>query len=320
MDSLLAELSAHGYPLLIVLVLLETFGLPVPAAIALFVAGAAAGRGVLHVPEVLACGIGAMLLGDTVMYHLGRLTGWWLLGILCRLSLNPESCILRSADAFFKRGRTLLLFAKFVPGINTLAPVMAGSMNMRYWLFVRYDSGGTALYISTYVFLGVLLSGVLEAVAKGYQNFDRAFRFLLIAAVLLYLGVLVWRWYKGRALRAAPKIDVQQAATDLAASRAIVYDVRSHGYYDADAVRIQGSRRLDPNAFHQWEDQVPRDVPLYLYCTCIREATSARIALMLLARGVECRVLRGGLRKWKEAGLPLEQVPKDEVSALPVFG
>jgi rhodanese-related sulfurtransferase len=77
---------------------------------------------------------------------------------------------------------------------------------------------------------------------------------------------------------------------------------------------------LDPNAFHQWEDQVPRDVPLYLYCTCIREATSARIALMLLGRGLECRVLRGGLRKWKEAGLPLEQVPKDEVSELPVFG
>lgn len=320
MDSLLSELWAHGYRVLIVLVLLETFGFPVPAAVALFVAGAAATRGVLHVTPALACGIGAMLSGDSIMYLLGRHTGWWLLGILCRLSLNPESCILRSADAFFKRGRSLLMFAKFVPGINTLAPPMAGSMNMRFWLFARYDLAGTILYNSAYVYLGVLFSGAIEAITRGYRTLNQALSWLLIGAVALYAILQTWFWFRAKALRYAPTIEVDEAAAELAAAQAIVYDVRSHGYYDARTMRIQGSRRLDPNAFHHWHEQIPGGVHILLYCTCIREATSARVALLLLEQGVACRVIRGGLRKWKAAGFPLEPVPADEVSELPVFG
>ncbi len=320
MDSLLAQLWAHGYPILFALVLLETLGIPVPAAVALFVAGAATAHGILHVPGALACGASAMLFGDSIMYFLGRYTGWWLLSVLCRLSLNPESCILRSADAFFKRGRALLMFAKFVPGINTLAPPMAGSMNMRFWLFIRYDLVGTLLYTTAYIFLGILFSGALDIVTQGYRTFNRALSFILIVAVVVYALLQLWFWMRAKALRYAPTIEVDAAAADLAAGHAVVYDVRSHGYYDARTMRIQGSRRLDPNAFNHWREQLPGGVHIYLYCTCIREATSARVALLLLEQGVACRVIRGGLRKWKAAGLPLERVPVDEVSELPVFG
>ncbi len=320
MDSLLAALWAHGYRVLFALVLLETSGAPVPSAVALFVAGAAAGHGIFHIPATLACGIGAMLLGDSVMYFMGRYTGWWLLGLLCRLSLNPEQCILKSADAFFKRGRALLMFAKFVPGINTLAPPMAGSMNMKYWMFLRYDVVGTVLYNFAFVFIGVLFNGALDLIIKGYKTFNHVLSTILISAVIVYAGLQIWFWFRAKALRYAPTIEVDEAAAELAAGRAIVYDVRSHGYYDRRAMRIQGSRRLDPNAFHHWSEQVPGGVHILLYCTCVREATSARVALLLLEQGVACRVIRGGLRKWKAAGLPLERVPLEEVSELPVFG
>src|SRR5207342_2379221 len=102
------------------------------------------------------CALSAMLLADTLMFLVGRYTGWWMLGLLCRLSLNPESCILRSADAFYRRGRTVLLFAKFVPGINTMAPPLAGSMNMRWGQFLWLDSLGVALYIGAYLSVGYL--------------------------------------------------------------------------------------------------------------------------------------------------------------------
>jgi len=320
MEAILTELWAHGYRVLFVLVILETFGVPVPAAVALFVAGAAAAHGVLSIPGALACGVTAMLLGDSLMYVLGRHTGWWLLGILCRLSFNPESCILRSADAFFKRGRTLLMFAKFVPGINTLAPPMAGSMQMRFAVFARYDLVGTVIYNSAYLFAGVLFSGALRVITKGYQTFNRALSWILIVAVVVYAGVQFWFWLRSKPLRYVPTIEVDEAAADLAAGRAIVYDVRSHGYYDARTMRIPGSQRLDPNAFHQWHEHVPGGIHIYLYCTCVREATSARVALLLLEQGVACRVIRGGLRKWKAAGLPLERVPLEEVADLPLFG
>jgi membrane protein DedA with SNARE-associated domain/rhodanese-related sulfurtransferase len=319
MEPLLAELWSHGYLILFAIVLLETFSFPVPASVALFVAGAAAAHGSFSILGTLACGLGAMLLGDSLMYALGRYTGWWLLGLLCRLSLHPEACILRSADAFFKRGRTLLVFAKFVPGINTLAPPMAGSMQMRFLPFLRYDFLGTLLYVGAYLFAGFLFSGALNSVTKGYRAFNHVLSWILIIAALGYAALQLWFWVRAKALRYAPTIETEEAAADLAAGHAIVYDVRSHGYYDARTMRIKGSRRLDPNAFHQWHNQIPGGVHIYLYCTCVREATSARVALLLLEQGVACRVIRGGLRKWKAAGLPLERVPSEEVADLPVF-
>src|ERR1700685_1841265 len=146
MDFLLTGLAQHGYTILFAAVFLETIGLPVPAAIALLIAGGATAHGALRAPLARGGSFATMLIGDTLMFFLGRYTGWWLLGLLCRLSLNPESCILRSADSFYRRGRVLLIFAKFVPGINTMAPPLAGSMNMRLSQFLALDFAGTVLY------------------------------------------------------------------------------------------------------------------------------------------------------------------------------
>ena len=145
MDFFIAALAEHGYSILFAAVFLETIGFPVPAAIALLIAGGASANGTLEGSLVLGAALSAMLAGDTLMFLLGRYTGWWLLSVLCRLSLNPESCILRSADSFYKRGRTLLIFAKFVPGINTMAPPLAGSMNMRFGQFVLRDARVTCV-------------------------------------------------------------------------------------------------------------------------------------------------------------------------------
>ena len=119
---LLSNISQHGYSILFALVLAEAIGLPVPAALALLFAGGSSAKGPLQLGFVLLASLSAMLIGDTLLFLLGRHTGWWLLGVLCKVSLNPESCILRSAESFYRKGRILLVFAKFVPGINSLAP------------------------------------------------------------------------------------------------------------------------------------------------------------------------------------------------------
>jgi rhodanese-related sulfurtransferase len=103
----------------------------------------------------------------------------------------------------------------------------------------------------------------------------------------------------------------------------LVYDVRSHGYFDAKAMRIQGSRRLDPNALHQSDTELPADGTMFVYCTCVRQATSVRVAgelqRMLQEKRVRVTVIRGGLRAWEKAGLPVEAIPESEMAALPVF-
>jgi membrane protein DedA with SNARE-associated domain/rhodanese-related sulfurtransferase len=319
MESLLSGLSQHGYTILFAIVFLESVGLPVPSALALLVAGGASARGSLYLPLAAGSALLAFVVGDTMMFLMGRYTGWWLLGVLCRLSLNPESCILRSADSFDRRGRTVLVFAKFVPGINTMAPPLAGSMNMRFGQFFGLDLTGASLYVTAYLSVGFLFSDALGSITKDYQVFSRVLIWALIVAVLGYLGFKARLWIKSRALRSVPFVSAADAAQALSSDGAVIYDVRSHGYYDQKAARVRGSKRLEPNALHRLEDDVTTEKPVYLYCTCIREATSARVAQRLIEKGVRVAVIKGGLRAWKKAGLPLEQVPPEEMTKLPLF-
>lgn len=319
MDSLLSGLSEHGYSILFAAVFLEAIGIPVPAAVALLIAGGASARHSLQAPLALASAFSAMILADALMFLLGRYTGWWMLGVLCRLSLNPESCILRAADSFYKRGRSMLLFAKFVPGINTMAPPLAGSMNMRFIEFLRLDLMGVTLYIGSYFAVGYVFSDVLGAVLKGYRTFGQVLGWVLTVAIVAYVAFQVWTWRKSLSRRFRRYVNPADAHRAWSAGSAVLYDVRSHGYYEKKAMRIQGSKRLEPNAIHQSTEQFPPDKHIYLYCTCVREATSARVAQELREKGVICAVIEGGLRGWKKAGLPMEPVPEEEISALPVF-
>lgn len=318
MESWISALAQHGYSILFTAVFLEAVGFPVPAALALIIAGGAAANGTLQWSYALSGAVATMLCGDTLMFLLGRYTGWWLLGLLCRISLNPESCVLRAADSFYRRGRMLLVLAKFIPGINTMAPPLAGSMNMRFWPFIRLDLAGAALYIGTCFGIGFIFSGALQAVTRGYHAFGRVMGWSLLALIAGYLGFQIWLWARARGQAAVPLALPVEAAREMAAG-AWVYDVRSHGYLDAKATRIQGSRRLDPNALNQSRIDLPPNRSIYVYCTCVREATSARVARELQEKGIRVAVIKGGLRAWKRAGLPIEPVPPGEMAQLPAF-
>jgi len=320
MESLLSGLSQHGYSILFAMVFLESIGMPVPAALALLIAGGASARGSLYLPLAVCSALLAFVIGDTLMFLLGRYTGWWLLGALCRLSLNPESCILRAADSFYRRGRTVLLFAKFVPGINTMAAPLAGSMNMRFGQFFGLDFIGASVYVAAYLLVGFLFSDILGSITKNYEMFSRALSWVLLAAVAGYLGLQVWMWSKSRELRSVALVSPADAARAVSSDGAVIYDVRSHGYYDRKAVRVRGSTRLEPNALLNIEEHFPPGKQIYLYCTCVREATSARVAHHLAQKGVPVAVIKGGLRAWKKAGLPTEPVPAEEMTELPLFG
>jgi hypothetical protein len=121
-------------------------------------------------------------------------------------------------------------------------------MNMRYLQFAKLDFCGATLYLSAYFLAGYLGSGVLGALLRGYQTMGSVLLWMLIVGGTLYLAFQIRMWIKVRGLRAVPSVSPAEAMRDLEAGRAIIYDVRSHGYYDRKALRIQGSQRLDPNA------------------------------------------------------------------------
>jgi membrane protein DedA with SNARE-associated domain/rhodanese-related sulfurtransferase len=322
MDTIVSAVAQHGYAILFAFVFLEVIGFPLPAAPALLVAGGASANGPMRPAASILTALSAMSLGDLLMYLLGRYTGWWLLGILCRLSISPESCILRSADAFYKRGRAVLVFAKFVPGINALAAPMAGSMKMRIPQFVAFDLAGASVYILTYWGAGFLFSGFLDKITRGYSQFGTYAGWSLAVLFGLYLGyrmVMVWRERKAGPVQKVRAADVADKLAGLA-----VFDVRSHGYYEKNTMRIPGSTRLEPNGLNQIGLRSVAGLPskekeIILYCTCVREATSVRVARVLAAQGYKVSVIAGGLRAWKKAGLPVEPVPVDDIVQLPTF-
>src|SRR5438128_5117176 len=180
MKDLVALLAHHGYAVVFWVVFAEAIGLPMPAALALVGAGAAVASGSLSAAGVLLLAIVAMLLGDVVLFALGRKMGWALLGFLCKVSVNPETCILRSAESFYKRGKLTLLFAKFIPGINTMAAPLAGSMKMHFGQFLRLDMVGALFYASAYLLVGFLSRDFLAATLNGFHAAGRTMEAVVI--------------------------------------------------------------------------------------------------------------------------------------------
>src|SRR5271165_2682520 len=270
MNHLLSSISQHSYLLLALVCFAEAIGLPVPAALALLTAGAVAAYGGMHFYLVFGVSLLAMICGDVILYFMGRVSGWALLGLLCRLSANPESCILRSAEYFYRRGKQTLLFAKFIPGINTMSPPLAGSMKMRLGDFLQYDTMGAALYVGAYAVAGYLFSDALRAITRGLRSAGFAAEVIFGLGLAAYIVYRIWVYRRYRLLDVIPRIPAEELAkrlTSEAAENMLIADVRSHGYYDADSERIAGSIRIEPNNLIEEIKNLPKDHEIYLYCT-----------------------------------------------------
>ncbi len=270
MNDLLSVMARHGYALTFVMLFGESIGFPFPASIALVAAGAAIASHTFSVLGILFAALIALLIGDTAQFWLGRYTGWALLGFLCRLSMNPETCILRSAESFYKRGKMTLVIAKFIPGVNTMAAPLAGSMKMRFGQFLRLDFAGSLLYTTTYLLIGYLCRDFLAATLRSFYAAGRAMEVIVIAALVAYAVYRIVQFRKYRKYDVVPRVQVQQLAERLAAGegdRIQIVDVRSHGYYDIGAERIHGSIRIEPNNLDEEIKNLPKDKDIYLYCT-----------------------------------------------------
>jgi membrane protein DedA with SNARE-associated domain/rhodanese-related sulfurtransferase len=322
MHNAAVTIAQHGYFFIFLAVFAEAIGLPIPAALVLVVAGAAAASHALSLPLVFSGSLLALLSGDFLLFMLGRYTGWALLGILCRVSVNPETCILRSAESFYKRGKITLVVAKFIPGVNTIAAPLAGSMKMRPLQFLSFDSMGAAIYAGSYILLGFIFRDFLATITRGFMAAGHAVEVSVLAAIVAYFIYRLWVYRKNFVYRVVPRVQVEELAHKLESeenSNILLLDVRSHGYYDSGALRIKGSIRLEPNNFAEEIKHLSKNKDIYVYCTCARDATSARVAHLLREQGFNAYVIVGGLGAWRKAGLPMEGIPGTDLIKLPTF-
>jgi membrane protein DedA with SNARE-associated domain len=269
MNDILSVVSRHGYLLVFVLVFAEAVGLPAPAALALIAAGAASAAHVMSPHVAIAVSLLAMMLGDVMLFFLGRYTGWALLSFLCRVSMNPETCILRSAESFYKHGKVTLVFAKFVPGVNSMAAPLAGSMKMKLVQFLRLDFVGTCLYVLAYSGLGFVFRDFVVRITHGIQSASHALSEVFFVAVIGYVVYRIVQYRRYQITDVVPRIAVEELSKRILIGQEdmLIIDVRSHGYYDSGAARIAGSIRLEPNQLSKELESLPKDKDIYVYCT-----------------------------------------------------
>jgi len=264
-------LKHYGYWIIFFNIFLESIGLPLPAVPVLVAGGAACAFGTLASSKVILLAFVSMMIGDSLLFLAGRYSGWAILGFICRFFDNPEACIFRSAESFYKHGRLTLLFSKFIPGVNSMAPPMAGSMNMRVWEFLGWDFLASGLYIFPFFGLGFFFSHLLAGILVGFTSVKLGIQWILLLGLTLYLIYRLRNYKRSRRFRDVPRIQVDELAKKLNSlegkEKTIVADTRSHGYYDAGAMRIPGSIRLEPNSLPQQMHQLPKDKEIYLYCT-----------------------------------------------------
>ena len=322
MNDFISLILRHGYLVVSLVVFAEAIGVPVPGAVALVAGGAAVASGVLYGPVATVLAIFAMLLADCLLYLLGRNTGWTILKFLCRISVDPENCVLSAAESFYKRGRPTLLVAKFIPGISTMAAPLAGSMKMPFLQFLGLDFLGASLYALAYGTVGFIFRDFVHQIVDGFRAAGHAVEGVIIIAVLVFIAYRVSLYWKHRGDRVVPRVQVAALAAKLkaeGAAKILLADVRSHGYYSAGAMRIPGAIRIEPNNLSVEIKHFPKDKDMYLYCTCRSEATSASVAHLLRQDGFNAFVIIGGLAAWRRAGNPLEKVPQTDIVHLPTF-
>jgi membrane protein DedA with SNARE-associated domain len=268
MDETFQFLIRHGYSLLFVWVLAEQLGLPLPATPLLLAAGALAGSGQMNLVLAIALAVLASLIGDVSWYEFGRLRGGKVLNLLCRISLEPDSCVRKTEGAFVRHGSRSLLVAKFVPGLNTMAPPLAGIIGMRLWRFLIFDSLGALLYIGAFVGLGFVFSDQLEQVATRVANLGFSVMLILGGGLAAYIG---WKYIQRRrfirSLRIARITPEELKRKIEAGEEVVVVDLRNSLDFDTERQTIPGAIRLAPDKVEEGHSQIPRDREIVLFCT-----------------------------------------------------
>jgi len=323
----LAVIEHHGYAVTAAVLFLACCGLPLPLSVVLLAAGAAAHGGSLNLGLVIAIAFAAAMCGDTLMYLGGRYTGWWLLAGLCRLSINPETCIFGSANSFYKRGPKTLVIAKFIPGLATVAAPLAGSLNMRLGRFLRLDAAGVFLYVSTWTLAGFVFARFLRDLIGWIERVGHATTALVLLLLVFYAIWLAANWVRDTRFSNVERVQVQELLDEMRNATheklVVIADVRSHGYYDPGMQRIKNSIRVEPSRLREeviaLREFMQPECEIYLYCSCAREATSVRVAKMLELENCSTKVIQGGLKAWVKAGGPTEPVPEGDVEHLPKF-
>jgi membrane protein DedA with SNARE-associated domain/rhodanese-related sulfurtransferase len=312
--DLIPLLSQYGLAIVFANVLIEQLGVPVPAIPTLVIAGALAAEGKLSGPLVFAVAIAACLLADVAWYLAGRRFGNGVMKMLCRISLTPDYCVSETQARFERWGVNALVIAKFVPGLATIAPPLAGATRIGWPQFLFFNTLGASLWVGAGVGGGMLLGPQMEWLLTRLDDIGSVAIIIIVALLAAYIAFKWWERRRFFTMLRMAQITVDELYRLIDAGlNPVIVDVRSPTARALEPRRIPGALHVPLHAVDHHVKDLPRDREIILYCTCPNEASAAQVAKILMNNGfAKVRPLHGGLDAWIEAGYEVEDLPAAE--------
>ena len=256
----------HGYALLFFWILAEQGALPLPSAPLLLACGALAKDGRLAAHWIVLTGMAACLIADNMWFMLGRRKGAKVLRFVCRVALEPDSCVRQTETAFLRYGIRSLLVAKFVPGLNAVSAPLAAISGVRLGRFLLFDTLGALIWIGTYTGLGYIFSGEIDRVGDYAARMGSGVGLLAVGLLAAWIG---WKFaQRRRFLRklAVARIAPEELRQKLeAGEKIVVVDVRSALESEVDSV--PGALRIPLEDLETRHGDIPRDRDIILFCS-----------------------------------------------------
>jgi membrane protein DedA with SNARE-associated domain/rhodanese-related sulfurtransferase len=311
-QNLVWLITQYGLPIVFVNVFVDQIGLPVPAMPTLILAGAIAATGALGLTSLFAAAVLACIVPDCVWFLVGRRYGMRVLKTLCRISLEPDSCVNQTQSRFERWGINSLVIAKFVPGLAIIAPPLAGAMRIGWPRFLFLSAAGGAIWVGSGLAAGVLFKTQIQSVLVHLDRIGSITGTVVAAALV---GYVVYKWWERqrfyKELRMARISVADLYALMEAGDKPIVVDVRSNTARTLQPSWIPGAIHVPVDDVGRHLAELPRDREIVVYCTCPSEASAARVAKVLINHGFKVvRPLHGGLDAWIEAGYAVDGAPE----------
>jgi len=311
-QQVILGLAQYGLAVVALNVLLNQIGLPVPVIPTLVLAGALGANGQVPLAPIFLAAVVACLLADCSWYWVGQKYGIRVLKTLCRISLEPDSCVAQTQSQFDRWGVNSLVIAKFVPGLATIAPPLAGAMRIGWLRFIGLSSLAATLWVGAALIAGMLFkTQIARLLIRMDQIGSLAFG---IALVLLgaYVGYKWWerrRFYKMLRMARISVAELNQLIQE--GAQPLIIDVRSPSARALEPRWIPGALHISLPDVDVRLKELPRDRDIILYCTCPSEASAASVAKTLMNHGFKrVRPLHGGLDAWLAAGHAVAQAPE----------
>ena len=203
LESLAGPLNHYGLWAVLLFVMIEDFGIPVPGETVLIAASVYAGAGRLNVVAVALVGFLAAVIGDNVGFAIGHFGGRRLALRWGRYVFLTEARLDRAEDFFDRHGAWVITFARFIEGLRQANGIVAGITGMPWLRFLTFNALGAALWVGAWVSAGYLAGGHIATI---YSYVTRYTYYALIAGAVVIAALIARHLMRRRRMRRTPPV------------------------------------------------------------------------------------------------------------------